>query len=64
MRGSWLVAAINVLFFVAILTIVWREAVSSERWKFVLGVAYKMMFGGCVALFVVFVLACAGVEIY
>lgn len=64
MQGSGLVVAMNVLFFVAILTIVWREAVSSERWKFILGVAYKMMFGGCVALFVVFIVACAGVDIY
>ena len=64
MRGSGLVVAMNALFFVAILTIVWREAVSSEKWKFILGIAYKMMFGGCVALFVVFTLACAGVEIY
>lgn len=64
MRESGLLLAMNLTFFGALFVIVLREIGDSETWKFVLGIIYKMLFGASVTLFVLFVIACMGVDIY
>lgn len=64
MTGSGLLLAMNATFFGALFVIVLREIGDNETWKLVCGILYKMLFGASATLFVLFVLACMGVDIY
>lgn len=64
MQGSGLLLAMNLTFFGALFVIMLKEIGGNEAWKFACGIIYKMLFGACVTLFVLFALACMGVDIY
>ena len=64
MVESGLMVAMNATFFTALFVILLREIGSDQRWKVVCGILYKMLFGASATLFVLFVLACLGVDIH